>query len=212
MAPSWRAISRDTFPSTALATAQRLAVTSTVVLFGCAARLRSLAVSSLGTRHYEPVRLLRMSNPFGVGVGACWSMESQAQFDLEPEEPLRIKYRPRPWSMSKNSATVQAALGARQSRQRGEIELPALAKYARLRRSALNEAWFTTSNFASGNSTFIVPMNSAHTTFSANHATFRYFARNRYTTMKNVATCSRASALDPVVGLPCCHPGKEAPH
>ena len=33
-------------------------------------------------------------------------MESQAQFDLEPEEPLRIKYGPKPWSMSKNSATV----------------------------------------------------------------------------------------------------------
>ena len=27
--------------------------------------------------------------------------------------------------------------------------------------------------------TFIVPTNSVHTTFSANHVTFRYFARNR---------------------------------
>ena len=81
MAPSWRAISRDTFPSTALATAQRLAVTSAVVLFGSAARLRSFAVSSLGTRHSVPVRSLRMSNPFDVSVGACWSMESQTQFD-----------------------------------------------------------------------------------------------------------------------------------
>ena len=106
MAPSWRAISRDTFPSTALATAQRLAVTSAVVLFGSAARLRSFAISSLGTRHSAPVRSLRMINPFDVSVGACCSMESQAQFDLEPEEPLRIKYGPKPWSMSKNSATV----------------------------------------------------------------------------------------------------------
>ena len=76
MAPSWRAISRDTFTSTALATAQRLVVTSVVVLFGSAARIRSFAVSSLGMRHSEPVRLLRTSNPFDVSVGACWSMES----------------------------------------------------------------------------------------------------------------------------------------
>ena len=74
----WRAISRDTFPSTALATAQRLAVTSAVVLFGSAARLQSFAVSSLGTRYSEPVRSLRMSNPFDVSAGVCWSMESRA--------------------------------------------------------------------------------------------------------------------------------------
>ena len=50
--------------------------------------------------------LVAHDNPFDVSVGACWSMESQAQFDLEPAEPLRIKYGPKPWSMSKNSATV----------------------------------------------------------------------------------------------------------
>ena len=61
--------------------------TSGVVLFGSAGRLRSFAVSSLGTRHSEPLRTLRMSNPFDVSVGACLSMESQAQLDFEPEEP-----------------------------------------------------------------------------------------------------------------------------
>ena len=79
---------------------------------------------------------MRMSNPFDVSVGACWSMESQAQFDLEPEEPLRIKYGPRPWSMSKNSATVQVPVN-RVSAMRSNS---ALAKYAPLRRSALKQS------------------------------------------------------------------------
>ena len=40
-----------------------------------------------------------------------------------------------------------------------------------------------------------MPTNPVHTTFSAtNHSTFRYFARNRCTTMRNVATCSRKRA------------------
>ena len=87
------------------------------------------------------------------------SMESQAQFDLEPEEPLRTKYGPRPWSMSKNSATVQVPVN-RVSAVRSNS---ALAKNARLRFSVLKEAWFTTANLASENSTFVVPANSAHT-------------------------------------------------
>ena len=104
-----------------------------MVLFGSAARLRRFAVSSLGTRHSVPVRALRMSNPFDVSVGACWSMESQTQFDLEPKEPLRIKYGPRPWSMSKHSVTVQVPVN-RVSAVRSNS---ALAKYARLRRSGV---------------------------------------------------------------------------
>ena len=65
MAPSWRAISRDTFPSTALATAQRLAVTSAVVLFGyCrkASNLRRVVTRNAPLRagahvaHEQPVQ------------------------------------------------------------------------------------------------------------------------------------------------------------
>ena len=41
-------------------------------------------------------------------------------------------------------------------------------------RSALNEAWFTTPHFAPGNSAFIVPTTSAHTTFTAVPKTHRH--------------------------------------
>ena len=47
-------------------------------------------------------------------------------------------------------------------------------QYARLWRSALNEAWFTTPHFAPGNSAFIVPTTSAHTTFTAVPKTHRH--------------------------------------
>ena len=96
IALSCRVISCGAFPSTALATAQRRAVTSFVSLVDRAARLRSFAVVSLGTRHSRPVRSFRTSSPFNVSVGACYSTERHSQFDFQPDEPLRMAYGPRP--------------------------------------------------------------------------------------------------------------------
>jgi hypothetical protein len=117
-------------------------------------------------------------------------MECHSQFDLQPDEPLRMAYGPQRSSMSKNSATVQLPVSLLSAVRSNSC----VAKYARFRRSALKEAWFTTAQFASGNSAFIASTNSGHTTFSANQVTFRYFDCNRWIKMKNVATCSRSCA------------------
>ena len=59
-------------------------------------------------------------------------MESQAQFDFEPEEPLRIKYGPRPWSKSKNSVAVQVPVN-RISAVRSNSALKKMCAFAVLR-------------------------------------------------------------------------------
>ena len=76
IALSCRATSCGTFPSKALATAQRRAATSFVALVGRAERLRSFAALSLGTRHSRPVRSFRISSPFDVSAGACSALLS----------------------------------------------------------------------------------------------------------------------------------------
>ena len=181
-AQSWPATSRDTALLTAREAAWRRARTAGFREGRGTGRPHRAPIAFVGTRHTSPVRMFLAMSPFDVNVGARRAMLCHVVDSLVPELPLRISYGQFFASSLNHFSTVQPPSSSVSFVRSNS----GLAKYARLRCSAVNRPESMTLWTESENSTFIVATKGSHTTFSANHATFAKRSCRRRTTKKNV--------------------------